>query len=99
MIVGRYESSVAFGMRKALQAEQGKSDMENRIVQLEGEKKVKEGGGEREGERNKQMRERGFEIAAFVPGCVTVPKGNRTCTCRMGHVSWVLYALACASVG
>ena len=34
-----YESSVAFGMRKALQAEQGKSDMENRIVQLEGEKK------------------------------------------------------------
>ena len=26
-------------MRKALQAEQGKSDMENRIVQLEGEKK------------------------------------------------------------
>ena len=35
----RYESSVAFGMRKALQAEQGKSDMENRIVQLEGEKK------------------------------------------------------------
>jgi len=31
---------VAFGMRKALQAEQGKSDMENRIVQLEGEKKV-----------------------------------------------------------
>merc|ERR1712205_137924 len=34
-----YESSIAFGMRKALQAEQGKSDMENRIVQLEGEKK------------------------------------------------------------
>mmetsp|Transcript_56906 Transcript_56906/g.116469 ORF Transcript_56906/g.116469 Transcript_56906/m.116469 type:complete len:242 (+) Transcript_56906:169-894(+) len=34
-----YESSVAFGMRKALQAEQGKSDMENRIVQLEAEKK------------------------------------------------------------
>ena len=30
---------MAFGMRKALQAEQGKSDMENRIVQLEGEKK------------------------------------------------------------
>uniref|UniRef100_A0A7S0NDI6 Uncharacterized protein n=1 Tax=Hanusia phi TaxID=3032 RepID=A0A7S0NDI6_9CRYP len=34
-----YESSVAFGMRKALQAEQGKSDLENRIVQLENEKK------------------------------------------------------------
>lgn len=34
-----YESSVAFGMRKALQAEQGKSDMENRILTLEGEKK------------------------------------------------------------
>ncbi|EKX52508.1 hypothetical protein GUITHDRAFT_92240, partial [Guillardia theta CCMP2712] len=34
-----YESSVAFGMRKALQAEQGKSDLENRIVQLESEKK------------------------------------------------------------
>lgn len=26
-----YESSVAFGMRKALQAEQGKSDMERRV--------------------------------------------------------------------
>ncbi|KAJ2995260.1 Axonemal dynein light intermediate polypeptide 1 [Globomyces sp. JEL0801] len=26
-----YESSVAFGMRKALQAEQGKSDMENKV--------------------------------------------------------------------
>ena len=44
MFAGSYESSVAFGMRKALQAEQGKSDMENRIVQLEGEKKVREGG-------------------------------------------------------
>merc|ERR1711968_323988 len=34
-----YESSVAFGMRKALQAEQGKADMESRIKTLEGEKK------------------------------------------------------------
>ena len=34
-----YESSVAFGMRKALQAEQGKADMEARIKQLEAEKK------------------------------------------------------------
>ncbi|KAM9329596.1 axonemal dynein light intermediate polypeptide 1-like [Gastrophryne carolinensis] len=34
-----YESSVAFGMRKALQAEQGKSDMEKRIADLEQEKK------------------------------------------------------------
>nr|XP_033810855.1 axonemal dynein light intermediate polypeptide 1 [Geotrypetes seraphini] len=34
-----YESSVAFGMRKALQAEHGKSDMEKRISELEGEKK------------------------------------------------------------
>lgn len=34
-----YESAVAFGMRKALQAEQGKSDMEARIQQLESEKK------------------------------------------------------------
>ncbi|NXT24901.1 IDLC protein, partial [Syrrhaptes paradoxus] len=33
-----YESSVAFGMRKALQAEQGKSDMEKRIAELEEEK-------------------------------------------------------------
>ncbi len=54
MFAGSYESSVAFGMRKALQAEQGKSDMENRIVQLEGEKKVREEGemkesGRREG--------------------------------------------------
>merc|ERR1712216_1124863 len=34
-----YESSVAFGMRKALQLEQGKSDMEAKIKQLEQEKK------------------------------------------------------------
>ena len=34
-----YESSVAFGMRKALQAEQGKADMENHLKQLEEEKK------------------------------------------------------------
>lgn len=34
-----YESSVAFGMRKALQAEQGKADMEHKIVELQGEKK------------------------------------------------------------
>ncbi|XP_074540405.1 axonemal dynein light intermediate polypeptide 1 [Halichoeres trimaculatus] len=33
-----YESSVAFGMRKALQAEQGKSDTEKRIADLENEK-------------------------------------------------------------
>jgi dynein light intermediate chain, axonemal len=26
-----YESSVAFGMRKALQAEQGKTDMKNQV--------------------------------------------------------------------
>jgi len=30
-----YESSVAFGMRKALQAEQGKTDMERQIKELE----------------------------------------------------------------
>lgn len=34
-----YESSVAFGMRKALQTEQGKSDMEARVQQLENERK------------------------------------------------------------
>ncbi|KAK3578252.1 hypothetical protein CHS0354_011572 [Potamilus streckersoni] len=34
-----YESSVAFGMRKALQAEQGKADMEKRISELETEKR------------------------------------------------------------
>lgn len=33
-----YESSVAFGMRKALQSEQGKADMEKRIADLENEK-------------------------------------------------------------
>ncbi|KAM7421280.1 hypothetical protein PAMA_015433 [Pampus argenteus] len=33
-----YESSVAFGMRKTLQAEQGKVDMERRISELENEK-------------------------------------------------------------
>ena len=34
-----YESSIAFGMRKALQTEQGKADMESRIQQLESEVK------------------------------------------------------------
>mmetsp|Transcript_3414 Transcript_3414/g.8624 ORF Transcript_3414/g.8624 Transcript_3414/m.8624 type:complete len:248 (-) Transcript_3414:58-801(-) len=34
-----YESSVAFGMRKALQAEQGKAEMEQKIKQLEADKK------------------------------------------------------------
>ncbi|XP_042346654.1 axonemal dynein light intermediate polypeptide 1 [Plectropomus leopardus] len=33
-----YESSVAFGMRKALQAEQGKADMEKKISDLEEER-------------------------------------------------------------
>ncbi|CAG6014694.1 axonemal dynein light intermediate polypeptide 1 isoform 1-T2 [Menidia menidia] len=33
-----YESSIAFGMRKALQAEQGKADMEQKISDLENEK-------------------------------------------------------------
>jgi len=33
-----YESSVAFGMRKALQEEQGKTDMETKIKELEDEK-------------------------------------------------------------
>ena len=30
-----YESSVAFGMRKALQAEQGKADMERKVTYLQ----------------------------------------------------------------
>ncbi|XP_051999432.1 axonemal dynein light intermediate polypeptide 1-like [Xyrauchen texanus] len=34
-----YKSSVAFGMRKALQGEQGKSDLENKILELESEKR------------------------------------------------------------
>ncbi|CAF1412080.1 unnamed protein product [Adineta steineri] len=34
-----YESSVAFGMRKALMAEQGKSDLERKLVQLEEDKR------------------------------------------------------------
>ncbi|XP_057309474.1 33 kDa inner dynein arm light chain, axonemal-like [Hydractinia symbiolongicarpus] len=33
-----YESSVAFGMRKALQAEQGKTDMEGKIIDMGEEK-------------------------------------------------------------
>lgn len=31
-----YESSIAFGMRKALMAEQGKVDLQQQIEQLEG---------------------------------------------------------------
>ena len=43
-----YESSIAFGIRKALQAEQGKTDMENYIAKLEEgktglEKEVRQG--------------------------------------------------------
>jgi len=34
-----YESSVAFGMRKALMAEQGKADMEKKVVELEEDKR------------------------------------------------------------
>lgn len=34
-----YESSVAFGMRKALMAEQGKADMEKRVIDLEEDKR------------------------------------------------------------
>ena len=33
-----YESSIAFGIRKALQAEQGKTDMEGAIARLEEDK-------------------------------------------------------------
>ncbi len=29
-----YESSVAFGMRKALMAEQGKADMEKKVIKI-----------------------------------------------------------------
>ena len=36
-----YESSIAFGIRKALQAEQGKTDMENYIAKLEEEKVIR----------------------------------------------------------
>ena len=34
-----YESSVAFGMRKALMAEQGKADMEKKVIRAENSKK------------------------------------------------------------
>lgn len=34
-----YESAVAFGIRKALQTEQGKSEMEGRITQLDSDVK------------------------------------------------------------
>eukprot|EP00727_Mastigamoeba_balamuthi_P013150 m51a1_g8458 hypothetical protein (263) ;mRNA; r:422367-423523 len=34
-----YESSIAFGIRKALEAEQGKTELEQRIMNLEGEKR------------------------------------------------------------
>ena len=34
-----YESSIAFGMRKALMAEQGKVDLQQQIEQLEAERR------------------------------------------------------------
>ena len=39
-----YESSIAFGIRKALQAEQGKTDMEGAIARLEEDKATLEKG-------------------------------------------------------
>lgn len=39
MLQTLYESSIAFGMRKALQTEQGKGDMEGRIGTLEADTK------------------------------------------------------------
>ena len=41
-----YESSIAFGIRKALQAEQGKTDMEGAIARLEEDKAALEKGGQ-----------------------------------------------------
>jgi hypothetical protein len=35
-----YKSSVTFGMRKQIQAEQGKADLENKIVDLEKQKEI-----------------------------------------------------------
>ena len=72
-----YESSVAFGMRKALQTEQGKSDMEQHIQQLEaesrdlerqvGEWRVKcESVEKREAERRKNEEENHKKEVAFL---------------------------------
>ena len=56
-----YESAVAFGIRKALQTEQGKSEMEGRITQLESDVKDlerqvgdREGGGRAHTEREEE---------------------------------------------
>ncbi len=35
-----YKSSVTFGMRKQIQAEQGKAELENKIVELEKQKEI-----------------------------------------------------------
>jgi len=35
-----YKSSVTFGMRKQIQAEQGKAELENRIAELEKQKEI-----------------------------------------------------------
>lgn len=72
-----YESSVAFGMRKALQADQGKAEMESRIAQLESEKadlekqvqelKAKtEAGEKRESERRANDEKRHADEVAFL---------------------------------
>ncbi|XP_053942666.1 axonemal dynein light intermediate polypeptide 1 isoform X2 [Cuculus canorus] len=56
-----YESSVAFGMRKALQAEQGNSDMEKRIAELEEEKRELERQVSEEKARCETIEKRGNE--------------------------------------
>jgi hypothetical protein len=40
MCASRYESAIAFRMRKMLATEQGKLEMTNRIAQLEGERRA-----------------------------------------------------------
>lgn len=72
-----YESSIAFGMRKALHAEDGKTEMELKIIQLEKEKaelekQVKEWQTKseaiekREREKSKQEKKKSDEEIAFL---------------------------------
>lgn len=80
-----YESAVAFGIRKALQTEQGKSEMESRITQLEADVKDLE----RQVTRVAPLRARGWP--ARQRGSLSAHPEGRKLRPMEGLVDWVMW--------
>ncbi|XP_077289031.1 putative inner dynein arm light chain, axonemal Dnali1 [Arctopsyche grandis] len=59
-----YCSSIAFGMRKALQSEQGKTDLLEQVAELEGEKSVLEKQSAELKQKTEQLERRAAELRA-----------------------------------